>query len=693
MTIEYKDSKRIVGLSTDIVETVTYETDFSTNTGWNVNSASSFLAIDTTDEALEFYNQGLSTTFANIYYDLGANVSETKWIMRCSLTSDGTASTDEPLFKFEINNTSNAMSNTNSDAIGFHIYTDRANTWQRIYGVCKDSTTSVRGAGTSPTYWGNLTTGTRYYITMTRTSATNCTLVVRTGSHTGSIVSSGTLTQNAIPSTLTGLRYLTAQNYGQGQGKTMKIYDLEFYNGVSSLTAKPTDVPDNSILVEKDTAKRYWFSELLAPTKEFNFSSSTGWVNAGSVFDVNTTTEQLEGSVVRPFSGANNYHYYDLIGGTISDTAWRCDFKLVVDVTSYSTVRGMSWIALSSVTGSTSGSLETGDHMGMVLYINAGIGNFYATHVNGGTLSTNTISSSIDSGTTTYYVSLIRNGDNFQFDLYSDIDRTVLVNSVNGTTSGIADLRYLRIQGDTDAGATYTGDVDFIIDDLKFYNGVTSVTPATWTRELPTPIVDDFSTDNWTDNDSTYIGVSGGSMNWNCKRDGTNDASVYDLTSTSANWVLRFKLKVTNVSSSTLAGNGFFVGLSDSDQSVGHGTSQDFIGVSIYNDNTDTYHTIDADGSALPHVYQGDSNQSTTYNTNSVWYYEIIKTGSSYTVEAFSGSDYSTGSEGKITGSSNASGLRYLKVLNDSHNISTSTNPFQGTIDDLEFYDGVTDLT
>ena len=212
------------------------------------------------------------------------------------------------------------------------------------------------------------------------------------------------------------------------------------------------------------------------------------------------------------------------------------------------------------------------------------------------------------------------------------------------------------------------------------------------TSEIQPTSQDDFSSDNWTDNDSTNMGVSGGTFNWNCKRDGSNDASIHDLTSTSADWVLRFKLKVTNVSASTQAGNGFYVGLSNSNQTAGQSTSQDFIGVSIYNDNTDTYRTIDADGPALPHIYQGDSNQSTTYNTNSIWYYEIIKTGSSYTVEAFSGSDYSTGSEGKITGSSDASGLRYLKILNDMENIATSTDPFQGTIDDLKFYNGVTSV-
>ena len=201
---------------------------------------------------------------------------------------------------------------------------------------------------------------------------------------------------------------------------------------------------------------------------------------------------------------------------------------------------------------------------------------------------------------------------------------------------------------------------------------------------------DDFSSDGWTDNDSTNMGVSGGTFNWNAKRDGTNDASVYDLTSTSANWVLRFKLHVTNVSSSTQAGNGFFVGLSDSNQTADQSTSQDFIGMSIYNDNTDTYQTIDADGATVPRLWAGDNSQTTTYSTGSIYYYQIIKTGSSYTVEGFTGSDYSTGSTGSISGTSSASGLRYLKILNENDNIGTSTNPFQGTIDDLEFYDGAT---
>ena len=253
--------------------------------------------------------------------------------------------------------------------------------------------------------------------------------------------------------------------------------------------------------------------------------------------------------------------------------------------------------------------------------------------------------------------------------------------SLSGHTPSTADPSYTLHAGRNTRGSTYyKGE----IDDIGIYKR------ALTTTEIGKLVNNN---DSWSANDSTNISVSGTELSWNAKRDSSNDACVYDLTSTSANWVLRFKLKVTEVNSTTQAGNGFYVGLSDKDQTAGQSTSQDFIGVSIYNDNQDTFRTIDADGSALPRIYQGDTSRNTTYNTNSVWYYEIVKNGSSYTVNAFSNSDYSTGGEGSITGSSSASGLRYLKVTNDMENISTSTNPFKGTISEIKFYDNQTSAT
>lgn len=205
---------------------ITYETDFSTKTGWTTSSAA-LVDIDTAANELQIKENG--GTLGQMYYDLGASVSTTEWVLKFRFMVNGAANTDEVLFKFEINDIANASSNTLSDSLGFYVYTDRNNTWSRIYSVCKDNTTSVSGIAATPTYYGNISSGTDYYITLTRSSSTYYTVEIRTGSHTGVLIS--TLVQNAIPVGITGLRYLTAQNYLQGAGQTMDISEVEFYNG------------------------------------------------------------------------------------------------------------------------------------------------------------------------------------------------------------------------------------------------------------------------------------------------------------------------------------------------------------------------------------------------------------------------------------------------------------------------------
>jgi len=226
-----------------------------------------------------------------------------------------------------------------------------------------------------------------------------------------------------------------------------------------------------------------------------------------------------------------------------------------------------------------------------------------------------------------------------------------------------------------------------ITDSRKMYNYVVpSIT-----------FQDDFSSDNWTDSDSTNIGVSGGALNWSMFRDMSNDASSRDLGSVASDkWVLRFKVTQGSSIGSTQAGNGFYFGISDSNNSVAQNASQDFVGMSYYYDNQSSYRAQDSDGAAVPEVWGGDSSQNFTITANDVFYFEIIKNGSSYTVEGFTNSDYSTGSLGKITGTTTATGLRYLKIMNTlpaQGAIPTSTNPFNGTIDDVKFYDGFTQTT
>jgi hypothetical protein len=256
--VEYLAGNRIRGTSSEKTQasTVTYESDFSTNTGWTQSDTSQIGVNVSSSGKLKFYNSG-SNSFDNVYYDLGSNVSDTKWVLRHTLTVSGTPSTDEIPYKLEINNTANAVGNTNSKALGWWIYVARDNAWRRIYTVCKNSTSIGDGEGqATPRYYSDFSYSTVYYITTTRHSATKFEVIIRTGSHTGSIVSGGTLTQESIPSGMTGLQYLTASDGGQGAGLTAEIDDLEFYNGVTS-TSSPINVEDGSIFYETDTNKEY----------------------------------------------------------------------------------------------------------------------------------------------------------------------------------------------------------------------------------------------------------------------------------------------------------------------------------------------------------------------------------------------------------------------------------------------------
>jgi hypothetical protein len=51
---------------------------------------------------------------------------------------------------------------------------------------------------------------------------------------------------------------------------TSTIDDLKIWNGVTSISSRPSNVQDNSLLVEKDTARRYWFDARGADTTTTN---------------------------------------------------------------------------------------------------------------------------------------------------------------------------------------------------------------------------------------------------------------------------------------------------------------------------------------------------------------------------------------------------------------------------------------
>jgi hypothetical protein len=169
----------------------------------------------------------------------------------------------------------------------------------------------------------------------------------------------------------------------------------------------------------------------------------------------------------------------------------------------------------------------------------------------------------------------------------------------------------------------------------------------------------------------------------------SNDAIGADIGSVINNsaWVLRFKLRFSQLTSSTNA--SFWIGLSDSVASSAASVSQDFIGIHIVNKTaTKEYGGVSVNNSNLPTT--SDVAQTYTFLVSTDYYVEIIRTSSTtYTVEVFTDSDFITGSLGKLNGTTaaNVNNLQYLVIKNND--AISESGQFTGNIDNISFWDGV----
>lgn len=228
---------------------------------------------------------------------------------------------------------------------------------------------------------------------------------------------------------------------------------------------KPTDVQDNSLLVEKDTARRYWFDGTtwtMNPTKEDNFNS---WVTSNSAkFVYNSTNNNID--ILN--SNAYDNIYYDL--GSVSDTKWLCRFKVTL-TTAGSQSLGLCYFYVGSTTGDAN---ESQDGLGFYFYDNAN--NTTAVADNGNRPDQTTVTSNlgISPSTTTYYAEMKRTSETeFVVKLFDNDSYTSGQLGSTGTltiSSSYTGLQYFKIMGYTTSGGLVG-----TLDDFKFYNGVTSI--------------------------------------------------------------------------------------------------------------------------------------------------------------------------------------------------------------------------
>ena len=122
MTIEYKDSKRIVALSTDVVNTPTYSDDFSTD---NFDTQGTKNQVNTSTGVIDFdFNRDGSNHKTKIDTTLG-----NEFVVRWTQTWDNIAyNSGNPIGFIGLGNTAetvNILSTTN-DFLGFEIIVDNS---------------------------------------------------------------------------------------------------------------------------------------------------------------------------------------------------------------------------------------------------------------------------------------------------------------------------------------------------------------------------------------------------------------------------------------------------------------------------------------------------------------------------------------------------------------------------------------
>ena len=241
MTI-YQDSKRIVKLSTDTVETPTIDDNFSTN---NYSVTGSNIVV--TNNEIQYSSSNDDSRLYRTITDIGNQDFVIDWVEK--VPTGGTNHVYDPVVVAE-NNTRMYANSTNDGYTARTITKSGTNAvispQQRISGTMTEGSQST----------SYLTQGSTYHM---RLSLDGTTLRQEAFSDADRTVSVAfdTITATAIPN------LVSLQHGSQTTGSTLSnavIDSLKVYYNISSVSSKPTNVQDNTILVEKDLGRRFWFS-------------------------------------------------------------------------------------------------------------------------------------------------------------------------------------------------------------------------------------------------------------------------------------------------------------------------------------------------------------------------------------------------------------------------------------------------
>ena len=355
MTIEYKDSKRIVALSTDTVETITLDEDFSSYADQTAFD-NSWVSLDTAQNRGNPTNDNLDVVLKTdnsddtMAHDLGSSLSDTAWVCRFKWDITGLTRNNVSAWHGWI-----GLSSTNQtgefddlqDSMGLTILTQNTGGNTMFWYASGSSAGAVNEQNSQ--FDDDVPTGT-YYIEMIR-NADVITVNVYTDSNYTTLFDGGS---NTITGTVTGLRYFKVANKTASYSGTITstIDDLKIWNGVTSISSRPTNVQDNSLLIENDTARRYWFDA--NPLLDDDFSTDD-WTDSGA--NVGISSGVMNFDIDRTTTDQSSYYQ---LSRALSDTKWTMRLHDVIVTTKSGGVE-----VFIGVSSNTSGAQTAQDFLGL----------------------------------------------------------------------------------------------------------------------------------------------------------------------------------------------------------------------------------------------------------------------------------------------------------------------------------------